>query len=68
MSPLAPTDSETTLAESTDITSKSASVDTLADSETDNVCTPEHCFYAFDALYCALTGDAPVKPQFADEK
>jgi len=36
--------------------------------EEDNVCTPEHCFYAFDALYCALTSRKPLKPKFPDEK
>lgn len=30
--------------------------------------TPEHCFYTFDALYCALTGRQPVTPKFPDEK
>ncbi|KAG1780336.1 alport syndrome [Suillus placidus] len=34
----------------------------------DNVCTPEHCFRAFDALYCALTSSKPISPNFADEK
>ncbi|TDL29753.1 alport syndrome [Rickenella mellea] len=34
----------------------------------DNVCTKEHCFQAFDALYCSLTGSEPVEPQFPDEK
>ncbi|ETW84457.1 hypothetical protein HETIRDRAFT_439194 [Heterobasidion irregulare TC 32-1] len=32
------------------------------------VCTPEHCFHAFDALYCALTDSAPIPPNFPDEK
>ncbi|KAJ7638508.1 AMMECR1 domain-containing protein [Roridomyces roridus] len=32
-------------------------------------CTPEHCFHAFDALYCALTSGAkPITPRFADDK
>ena len=52
---LTPNDSETTL------------TDAPIDAE-DNVCTPEHCFYAFDTLYCELTGDTPIKPKFADEK
>ena len=30
--------------------------------------TPEHCFHAFDALYCALTGAQHVKPEFPDDK
>ncbi|KAG1908128.1 alport syndrome [Suillus fuscotomentosus] len=34
----------------------------------DNVCTPEHCFHAFDALYCALTSSEHISPNFADEK
>ena len=32
----------------------------------DNVCTPEHGFHAFDALYCALTSSEPIPPTFAD--
>jgi len=32
------------------------------------ICTPEHCFHAFDALYCALTHSKPVPPKFVDEK
>ena len=40
----------------------------LSFAEGDNVCTPEHCFYAFDAIYCALTGDEPLDAPFADEK
>ncbi|KAF7313560.1 AMMECR1 domain-containing protein [Mycena chlorophos] len=31
-------------------------------------CTPEHCFHAFDALYCALTSATPIAPSFADDK
>ncbi|KAI9448544.1 alport syndrome [Lactarius indigo] len=31
-------------------------------------CRPEHGFYAFDALYCALTRAQPIKPAFADDK
>lgn len=34
----------------------------------DNVCTPEHCYHAFDALFCALTGSAPLDPKFPDDK
>ncbi|KAI0069207.1 hypothetical protein BV25DRAFT_114891 [Artomyces pyxidatus] len=34
-----------------------------------SVCTPEHCFHAFDALYCALHEDRePIPPQFPDDK
>ncbi|GLB33425.1 putative AMMECR1 [Lyophyllum shimeji] len=33
-----------------------------------NVCLPEHCFHAFDALYCALTNATPIAPTFANEK
>ncbi|TFK56172.1 alport syndrome [Heliocybe sulcata] len=33
-----------------------------------SVCTREHCFYAFDALYCALTSSEPISPNFPDEK
>jgi len=32
-------------------------------------CRPEHAFYAFDALYCALTPHArPIEPLFTDDK
>ncbi|KAJ8588789.1 alport syndrome [Rhizopogon salebrosus TDB-379] len=31
-----------------------------------NVCKPEHCFHAFDALYCALTSSEPIPPTFPD--
>ena len=34
----------------------------------DNVCTPEHCFQAFDTLFCALTAAKPIEPKFPDEK
>ncbi|KAI0052605.1 hypothetical protein FA95DRAFT_1242039 [Auriscalpium vulgare] len=39
----------------------------LAQSE-QPLCKPEHCFHAFDALYCALTGADPIPPQFPDDK
>ena len=32
------------------------------------VCGPEHCFHAFDALFCALTRSKPVSPNFPDDK
>ena len=31
-------------------------------------CTPEHCFYAFDTLFCALTSKQPISPQFPNDK
>ena len=31
-------------------------------------CLPEHCFHAFDALYCALVPATPVDPTFPDYK
>jgi len=34
----------------------------------DQICTPEHCYHAFDALFCALTGATPLAPQFPDDK
>ncbi|KAF9008822.1 AMMECR1 domain-containing protein [Cyathus striatus] len=34
----------------------------------DSTCVPEHCFHAFDALYCALTSVAPIPPSFPDDK
>ncbi|KAJ7667678.1 alport syndrome [Mycena polygramma] len=33
-----------------------------------DICTSEHCFHAFDALYCALTSASPIAPGFADDK
>jgi hypothetical protein len=33
-----------------------------------DVCIPEHCYHAFDALYCALTNANPIHPVFPDEK
>ncbi|THH06799.1 hypothetical protein EW145_g3834 [Phellinidium pouzarii] len=33
-----------------------------------NAAIAEHCFHAFDAIYCALTTCTPVLPEFADEK
>jgi len=33
-----------------------------------SACTREHCFYAFDTLYCSLTKAQPIPPKFADEK
>lgn len=33
-----------------------------------DICRPEHCFHAFDALYCALTFAEPIPPQFEDDK
>ncbi|KAI9574984.1 alport syndrome [Boletus coccyginus] len=36
--------------------------------EDDKTCTPEHCFHAFDALYCDLTGSTPILPSFPDGK
>ncbi|KAG5654636.1 hypothetical protein H0H81_009884 [Sphagnurus paluster] len=33
-----------------------------------NVCLPEHCFHAFDALYCALTDATPIDPTFPNDK
>lgn len=36
--------------------------------ESVDACRPEHCFHAFDALYCALTAAKPILPKFSDEK
>ena len=41
---------------------------TVPELEKDDVCLPEHCYHAFDALYCALTDSEPVPPVFPDEK
>ncbi|KAE9404421.1 hypothetical protein BT96DRAFT_964179 [Gymnopus androsaceus JB14] len=47
---------------------ESAAVDKQEPVES-QVCTVEHCFHAFDALYCALTPLAkPIPPTFLDEK
>ena len=40
----------------------------LEDYPVDDTATPEHCFHAFDALYCALTDRDPIPPKFVDEK
>ncbi|KAL0949165.1 hypothetical protein HGRIS_009246 [Hohenbuehelia grisea] len=40
----------------------------VADSDSSSACTTEHCFHAFDTLYCALTHATPIAPKFADEK
>jgi len=42
--------------------------DPSADSTDDQVCIPDHCFHAFDTLFCALTQNEPIPPQFPDEK
>jgi len=34
----------------------------------DKVCAAEHCYHAFDALYCSLTHATPIPPKFPDEK
>lgn len=34
----------------------------------DQVCLPEHCFHAFDTLFCALTSNEPIPPEFPDGK
>jgi len=31
-------------------------------------CTKEHCFAAFDALYCALASASVIEPSFVDDK
>ncbi|EIM85546.1 uncharacterized protein STEHIDRAFT_99133 [Stereum hirsutum FP-91666 SS1] len=40
----------------------------IPETEQDNICLPEHCYQAFDALYCSLTDAEPVPPLFADDK
>lgn len=39
-----------------------------ADVEEPQVCLPVHAFYAFDTLYCELTGNEPLAPKFPDDK
>lgn len=39
-----------------------------ADVEESQVCLPVHAFYAFDTLYCELTGHTPLAPKFSDDK
>lgn len=34
----------------------------------EEVCIPEHCFHAFDTLYCELTSRERIPPKFPDEK
>ncbi|KAH8106144.1 AMMECR1 domain-containing protein [Cristinia sonorae] len=36
--------------------------------EDSQVCTPEHCYYAFDTLYTTLTRKKALPPKFPDEK
>lgn len=33
-----------------------------------DVCTAEHCYYAFDTLYCTLTKAKPISPTIPDKK
>ncbi|KAF9647040.1 hypothetical protein BDM02DRAFT_3251360 [Thelephora ganbajun] len=42
--------------------------DPSAGSTDDQVCIPEHCFHAFDTLFCALTSNEPIPPMFPDDK
>lgn len=59
-------------------TSKSAALDTPAANSDANdvkgtlienvVCLPEHCYHAFDALYCALLNAKPIRPTFPDDE
>ncbi|KAI0776044.1 AMMECR1 domain-containing protein [Trametes elegans] len=39
-----------------------------AGEEAEQVCLPEHCFHSFDALFCALTSNKPIRPTFPDGK
>lgn len=34
----------------------------------EETCIPDHCFHAFDSLFCALTGATPLSPDFPDDK
>ena len=47
--------------------SSSEPADAAPKLEENKTATPEHCFHAFDALYCALTHREHVKPDFPDE-
>ncbi|KII95916.1 hypothetical protein PLICRDRAFT_97478 [Plicaturopsis crispa FD-325 SS-3] len=41
----------------------------VADASADaTVCSQEHCFYAFDTLYCSLTSADPLPVRFVDDK
>ncbi|OBZ76694.1 AMMECR1-like protein [Grifola frondosa] len=40
----------------------------VGEDEGGNVCTPEHCFHSFDALFCTLTSSKPIPPKFSDDK
>jgi len=33
-----------------------------------DICTPEHCYYAFDTLYCSFMKAKPISPIFSDKK
>lgn len=36
--------------------------------EDSQVCTPEHCYYAFDTLFTTLSKKKALSPKFDDEK
>ncbi|OJT10185.1 hypothetical protein TRAPUB_13290 [Trametes pubescens] len=36
--------------------------------EAEQTCLPEHCFYCFDTLFCALTSKKPIPPKFPEGK
>jgi len=43
-------------------------LDPSANSTDSQVCIPEHCFHAFDTLFCKLTSNKPISPKFPDDK
>lgn len=40
----------------------------LKEAELTEICLPEHCFYAFDTLYCELTDAHRIDPAFPDDE
>lgn len=40
----------------------------VVESAEDQICTPQHGYYVFDTLFCALTGSEPIAPTFPDDK
>jgi len=40
----------------------------MSDAQPLKKCLPEHCFHAFDALYCALTHARPIAPVFPNDE
>jgi len=50
------------------IPSDPAAAQAAEETQSGSVCLPEHCFYAFDTLYCALKSAKSIPPAFPDDK